>query len=143
MESDDESSDEEEDEEDGNNEKMKEDIEDFVLDQNVFKWITYLWNAQDVFALYTKFMNIKTGSNKNEDLINSEVISFCKLYLSLILKIPAYSNEILSILLYTKNIDLLSTLWSFVNSSELANEILKQTSIIKLISSNIYEHNNY
>jgi len=137
LESDDESSDEEEDEDGDNDSKIKEDIEDFILDQNVLKWISYLWNAQDTKALYTKIMNIKSSSNQNGDLISPEVVSFCKLYLSFILKIPAYSNEILSILLYTKNIDLLSTLWDFTNSSALANEIINQTSITRLISSNI------
>jgi len=115
---------------------MKEVDEDFILDHNVLKWISYLWNSQDAFALYKKLID-NDSNNKDEGVINPEVVSFCKLYLSLILKIPAYSNEILSILLYTKNINLLYTLWNYSNSSSLINEIINQTSINKLISSNI------
>jgi len=114
---------------------IKEKEEDFILDQSVMKWITYLWNDQDIQALYSKIVDVNTN-NANNEIISEEVHLFCKLYLSLILKIPTYSNEILSILLYTKNIGLLSKLWEFTSTSTLVNEIISQTPITKLISSN-------
>eukprot|EP00833_Pecoramyces_ruminatium_P010365 jgi/Orpsp1_1/1184397/evm.model.c7180000089353.2 len=131
------SSDEEEDEDDENAMDIKEEIENFILDQNVLKWISYLWNGQDAFALYSKVINSDTVSN-NHKIIDEEIFQFCKLYLSLILKIPAYSNEILSILLYTKNINLLTKLWEFANNSSLVNEIINKTPITKLISNDEY-----
>ncbi|ORX47544.1 HECT-domain-containing protein [Piromyces finnis] len=138
VESDNESSDEEGEEEGSDNDtKMKEDAKDFILDQNILKWISYLWNPQDAIALYTKTINANSN-NKDNEVVSSEIIAFCRLYLSLVLKIPAYSNEILSILLYTKNINLLYTLWNFANSSSLINEIINKTPIIKLISNENY-----
>jgi ubiquitin-protein ligase E3 C len=135
IESDDSSDEDESDDENAMDIKEKE--EDFILDQSVMKWITYLWNDQDIQALYSKIVDVNTN-NANNEIINEEVHLFCKLYLSLILKIPTYSNEILSILLYTKNIGLLSKLWEFTSTSTLVNEIISQTPITKLISNENY-----